>query len=97
MKEMMEKNPHLKELIHPKLPYTFVEVVWACRYEMARTPEDVLARRTRALFLNAAASLEVSAKVASVMAQELGKDKKWEEEQTLAFRKQANNYLCKVG
>lgn len=97
MEEMIEKHPPLKELIHPKLPYTFVEVVWACRYEMARTLEDVLARRTRALFLNAAASLEVAAKVASVMAEELGKDKKWEEEQTLAFQKQANNYLCKVG
>jgi glycerol-3-phosphate dehydrogenase len=97
LEDIIEKHPHLNQLIHPKLPYKLVEVVWACRYEMARTLEDVLARRTRSLFLNAAASLEVASKVASLMAAELGKDKKWEEEQTLSFQKQANNYLCKVG
>ncbi len=38
---------------YPALPYTGAEVVWAVRAEMAQTVEDVLARRTRALFLNA--------------------------------------------
>jgi glycerol-3-phosphate dehydrogenase len=42
-----------------------VEVVWAARYEMARTIEDVLARRTRALFLDAAAALEAAPVVAA--------------------------------
>ena len=42
------------------LPYTAAEVVWAAREEMARTVEDVLARRTRALFLNARAAIEMA-------------------------------------
>lgn len=97
LEALIEKNPLLNHLIHPSLPYKLVEVVWAVREEMARTLEDVLARRTRSLFLNAAASLESAPNVVHLMAQELKKDKKWEEEQTLAYQKIANNYLCKVG
>ena len=97
MDAMIEENSQLGNLIHPKLPYKQVEVVWAVRFEMARTLEDVLARRTRSLFLNALASLEMAPTVVHLMAKELGKDKKWEEEQTLAYQKIANNYLCKVG
>ena len=33
----------------PTLPYLRAEAVYAARYEMARTLDDVLARRTRAL------------------------------------------------
>jgi glycerol-3-phosphate dehydrogenase len=39
------------------LPYIAAQVVWAVHEEMARTVEDVLARRTRALFFNAGAAL----------------------------------------
>ena len=42
------------------LPYVEAEVVWAVREEMARTVEDVLARRTRALLLDARASLRAA-------------------------------------
>src|SRR5689334_12643728 len=38
-----------QELLHPSLPFSRGEVLWAARQEMARTVEDVLARRTRAL------------------------------------------------
>ncbi len=97
LEKLIENNPALNHLIHPDLPYKQVEVVWAVREEMARTLEDVLARRTRSLFLNATASLESAPIVAHLMAQELKKDKKWEEEQTIVYQKIANNYLCKVG
>src|SRR5690606_22362017 len=50
--------------LHPALPYTEGEVIWAVREEMARTIEDVLARRTRALFLNAKAALAMAPTVA---------------------------------
>ena len=53
------------------MPYTVAEVVWAVRYEMARTIEDVLARRIRILFLDAKAAIEAAPKVAEIMAQEL--------------------------
>jgi glycerol-3-phosphate dehydrogenase len=50
--------PEFGKQLHPDLPYVAAEVVWAVREEMARTVEDVLARRTRALFLNAHAAAD---------------------------------------
>ena len=61
----------------PALPYTAAEVIWAVRHEMALTVEDVLARRTRALFLNARAALRMAPRVADLMAGELGRDAAW--------------------
>ena len=60
--------------LHPALPYTEAEVVRAVRLEMARTVEDVLARRTRALFLNATAAMEMASRVGQIIAEELGID-----------------------
>jgi glycerol-3-phosphate dehydrogenase len=68
----MREQPPLGEPLHPQLPYTGAEVVWAAREEMARTVEDVLARRTRALFLNARAAEAMAPGVAQLMAGELG-------------------------
>ena len=55
-------------VLHPALPYTEAEVIWAARHELARTVEDVLARRTRALFLNARAAIAMAPRVASLLA-----------------------------
>ena len=55
------------------MPYAGAEVVWAAREEMARTVEDVLARHTRALFLNARAAVEMAPQVAALMAREPGR------------------------
>ncbi len=60
---------------------------------MARSVEDVLARRTRALFLNAQAAIECAPKVAEIMAQELIKDEDWVEKQIGEFNFVAQNYL----
>ena len=67
----MRETPSLAERLHPALPYVGAEVVWAARHEMARTVEDVLARRTRALFLNARAAAAMAPAVAGLMAGEL--------------------------
>jgi glycerol-3-phosphate dehydrogenase len=53
--------------LHPELPYTEADVVHAVRFEMARTSEDVLARRTRASFLNASASAQTEPHVAEIV------------------------------
>src|SRR6478609_1626896 len=53
--QLQEKEPKLKEKLHPDYNYTLAEVVWAIREEMAITVEDVLARRVRLLFLDARA------------------------------------------
>ncbi len=51
-----DADPSLAQPLHSKLPYIKAEVIWAVREEMARTVEDVLARRTRALLLGAKAT-----------------------------------------
>jgi glycerol-3-phosphate dehydrogenase len=71
----------MKELIHPKFRYTKAEIVFIVRHEMPLEIEDVLARRTRALFLDANASFEAAETVASIMATELGLDVEWEKKQ----------------
>lgn len=86
-------EPSLGELLHPALPYPRACVVHAARHEMARTLEDVLARRTRALFLDARASAECAPDAAALLARELGKDRAWAAEQTAAFQTLAQNYL----
>lgn len=85
-------DPALATRLHPAVPYCGAEVAWAVRAEQARTVEDVLARRTRALFLNAAAAVEMAPRVAELMAGKLGRDKAWEDEQVRAFRNLARGY-----
>jgi glycerol-3-phosphate dehydrogenase len=81
------------ELLHAALPYTALDVLRAVRDEMARTVEDVLARRTRALFLNARAAMEMAGRVAELMAPELGRDAVWARDQVESFHQTAAAYL----
>ena len=60
IRQLIEANPELGTPLHAELPYTGAEVVWAARQEMACGVEDVLARRTRALFLRAQAAIEMA-------------------------------------
>jgi Glycerol-3-phosphate dehydrogenase len=87
-------RPELATLMHPRLPFRMREVVWAARYEMARTVEDILARRTRALFLDARAAIDAAPAVASLLAAELQKDEQWREKQLDDFYVVAKGYLC---
>jgi glycerol-3-phosphate dehydrogenase len=59
---------------------------------MARTVEDVLARHTRALFLNASAAIAMADPVAKLLAAELGRDEAWIEVQVSEFRALAEQY-----
>jgi glycerol-3-phosphate dehydrogenase len=80
------------ERLHPRLPYRVGEAAWAARHELARTVEDVLARRTRALFLDAAASMEAAPRVAEVLAAELGHSPTWARMQVEQYRALAAGY-----
>ena len=93
IKRLMNEQADLQEKIHPSFDYTKAEVVWSVRNEFARTVEDVLARRTRALFLNAQASLDAAPIVAKILAKELNKDNVWVKNQIKAFSKLAENYI----
>lgn len=90
---MADENPGWGEKLHAQLDYTQAEVIWAVRHEMARTIEDVLARRVRILFLDARAAIEVAPLVARLLASELGKNEAWEKEQIQSFTQLANGYL----
>ncbi|QXD16109.1 glycerol-3-phosphate dehydrogenase/oxidase [Rhodocaloribacter litoris] len=79
--------------LHPRLPYRRGEVVWAARHEMARTVEDVLARRTRALLLDARASIEAAPTVAALLAETLGRDEAWQARQIADYETLARGYL----
>jgi len=78
--------------LHPDLPYTEAEVRWAARFEQARTVEDILSRRLRALLLNARASSESAPRVAEILAEELGQDAAWQAKQVSEYTTLARQY-----
>lgn len=83
------------ELFHGDLPYTSGDVIRAVRDEMAQTVEDVLARRSRLLFLNARIAGEIAPHVAKMLADELGKDQAWCDSEVKRFTELAAEYLPK--
>lgn len=89
---LIEENPALGEKLSDKFGYTVAEVIWAVRHEMARTVDDVLARRVRLLYVDAREARKAAPRVAEIMAAELGRDRKWIDEQIAAFEKIAVNY-----
>lgn len=93
IQELIGAQPELGDRLHPALPYVAAEVVWAARFEMAHTVEDVLARRLRALFLNARAAIAMAPRVADLLAAELGRDKNWQTVEVATFAELARRYL----
>lgn len=87
------EDAELAKPIHSELPITGAQVVWAVRQEMARTVDDVLARRTRALYLNAHAAIAMASSVARLMAGELELDAAWQNRQVREFKRIAAGYL----
>ncbi|MFI5160215.1 MAG: glycerol-3-phosphate dehydrogenase/oxidase [Sphingobacteriales bacterium] len=90
---LTQENKEWADKLHPSYDYMQAEVIWAVQYEMARTVEDVLARRVRLLFLDAKAAMEAAPLVAKLIAVELKKDSQWQNEQVAAFNKLAKAYL----
>ncbi|MCU0644000.1 MAG: glycerol-3-phosphate dehydrogenase/oxidase [bacterium] len=93
MLDLFRENKKYEELLHPKFNIRIGEVTWAARHEMARTVEDFLSRRTRALLLDASASIEAAPKVAEWMAKELGRNRTWEKEQVKKYQELAAGYV----
>ena len=91
--QLIIEQPYLQEKIHPALPYSKATVVWAVQNEMAMTVEDVLARRTRSLFLDAKAAVEAASLVASIMAPLLNQTEQWQQQQVKQFTALSHNYL----
>jgi glycerol-3-phosphate dehydrogenase len=95
VRRVMAERPGWDQPLHPNLPYFKGEIAWGARREMARTVEDALARRTRALLLDARASLEVAPEVAAILAQELGQGAEWQREQVEAYHQLAESYILR--
>jgi len=93
IRKLIEDCPDWGSRLHPKHDHVKAEVVWTVRMEMAMQLEDVLARRLRILFVDAAAAMEVAPEVARLMASELGRSAEWEEEQVATFLEVARGYL----
>jgi glycerol-3-phosphate dehydrogenase len=90
---LIASDPRLAARVHPRLPARMGQVVWAVRREMARTVDDVLARRTRSLLIDARAAMEAAPAVARLMAEELGRGEDWVRGQVDGFTDLARRYL----
>lgn len=93
IQQLINDQPSLQEKIHPALPYSKATVVWAVQNEMAMTVEDVLARRTRSLFLDAKAAVEAAPLVASIIAPLLHQTEEWQRQQITTFIALSKTYL----
>jgi len=93
LKKEIKNNADLGNPIHEDLPYLKVQVTWAVKEEMARSVEDVLARRTRALFLDASTSKKMAPDVAKIMAPLLDKNDEWVKNEVENYHKIADQYL----
>lgn len=93
IQELADARADLRRRLHDALPICGAQVIWAVRQEMARTVDDVLARRTRCLFLNAQAAIDIAPQVAALMAAELNRNQEWQDDQVSQFTAIARGYL----
>ncbi|KGE13142.1 glycerol-3-phosphate dehydrogenase/oxidase [Sphingobacterium deserti] len=93
IEELMNSQPRLAEKIHPSYDFRLAEVVWACQHEMICKVEDFLARRIRLLLLDAEASWQAAPAVATLMAEQLGKDEQWIENELADYKQLVQKYV----
>lgn len=89
----IQKNPGLATLIHPNYHFTKADILFSINHEMAQNVDDILSRRTRLLFIDAKAAIDVAPLIISILAESLQKNKEWEEAQLKSFTKKAVSYL----
>jgi glycerol-3-phosphate dehydrogenase len=83
---MVERDATLAEPLVPGLPYLRAEAVFAARYEMVSSIDDVLSRRTRARLLARDASADAAPEVALLLAADMGWDEAAQARQVAAYR-----------
>lgn len=93
IKLLEEEDPSTASPLIDGEPYTISEVIWAARYEMARSVEDVLARRIRVLFLDAKGAERMAERVAELVGNELGRSIEWKERQVKSFTELTKHYI----
>jgi glycerol-3-phosphate dehydrogenase len=93
IRDLVRGDDTLGKRLHPDLAINGAQIVWAARHEMARTLDDVLARRTRALCLNANAAVAMAGEAVAILARELGRDQAWQQDQLKQFNDVARHYV----
>jgi glycerol-3-phosphate dehydrogenase len=93
IRKIINDDSDYGRLVNPSLPYTVAEMIWICRNEMPQTLSDILARRTRALFLDVNASVQMAPWVCQLLAKETGRDEKWQKDQLETYNRLVINYL----
>jgi glycerol-3-phosphate dehydrogenase len=93
IEKIISEKPEMGFALDKRLPYTRAEIIWICRNEMPVNIEDILARRTRSLFLNARASADMAPQVADIMAAEFGFDQNWKNDQIDSYNRLIKNYI----
>ena len=96
LSQLIEADKSLAEPLDKETNIVAAQIVWAVRNEMARTVEDVLARRIRLLFMDARLACKLAPKVAGIMMNELNQDEIWKENQVSAFCELAKGYTIRV-
>ncbi|MCK5781605.1 MAG: glycerol-3-phosphate dehydrogenase/oxidase [Flavobacteriales bacterium] len=91
--DLVKSNPEFGDYVSERLRIIKAQVVFAVRNEMAVKVIDVLARRTRALFLDAKESVVMAEEVAKIMAEELGKDDVWKKKEIDFFKEISKSYI----
>ncbi|WP_372931681.1 glycerol-3-phosphate dehydrogenase/oxidase [Mariniphaga sediminis] len=91
--ELIQEDKKNGDLLHQNYTFNVAHVLWAVKEEMAQTVEDVLARRLRALFLDARAAIEMAPEVARIMAKELNYSEEWQQGQVKEFTELAGHYI----
>ncbi|QNF33062.1 glycerol-3-phosphate dehydrogenase/oxidase [Adhaeribacter swui] len=95
IQKLIAEQPELGAYLSTSLGILKAQVIWAVREEMARTVEDFLARRVRALLLDAQESIRMAPETVRLMAQELNLPETWQHQQVQEYTKLARNYLLK--
>ncbi len=95
--DLARDRPELLEPVVPGLPYTGAELVYAAREEMARTLDDVLSRRTRAVIQLAHATMSTAAKAAALIAPDMGWDAKEAADEAARFSESCQKELLTAG
>jgi len=88
-----ESDQSLAEPLVPGLHYLRAEAIFAVRYEMATTVDDILSRRTRARLETRDASADAAAAVAALLAPELGWDEAEQARQVADYRARIDEEL----
>jgi glycerol-3-phosphate dehydrogenase len=92
IQKLQMENEYYAQTLNNETSITVAQVIWAVSNEMARTVEDVLARRVRVLFTNSKLAVKLAPKVAGIMMKELNQNEEWENNQVETFMKLAKNY-----